>query len=172
MKEACNLGEGRACLTLAGAYKDGQGVKKDKSMVRHFNKKALDLYVYNCDKGNIDSCAMASNMYTTGYGTTQNYFKSNEFSKKACDGGKMNSCTKLGMNYYLGTGKRQDYKTANKYFAKACKGRDPRGCVQLGDNYMLGNGVKKDKKKAKEFFGKACDDGYQRGCASYSRLNR
>ena len=170
MREACDLGEERACLTLSGAYKGGKGLPKDNTKVRLYNKKALDLYAQKCNKDNTDSCAMASNLYYVGYGT-QNFFKSNEYSKKACNWGRMESCVKLASSYALGKGARQDYEKANVYYKKACDEGEISGCVSLGSNYMLGNGVKKNKSKAKDIFGKACDAGYQSGCDYYSILN-
>jgi TPR repeat protein len=120
-KKACEEGRGGGCVSLAGLYYYGKGVKFDY-------RKALSLYKKACDLGYGLGCTNMGYMYGKGRWVRRNLKKTFALYKRACELGDELGCNNLGHLYYNGIGVKKDIKKGGALFKKACKMGSRVGC--------------------------------------------
>ncbi len=94
--------------------------------------------------------------YSSGYGVSKDYIKSNEYLEKAAELNDYNATSNLGDRYRLGEFVDQDFSMAKYYYEKTLEinDEDPWTLFHLGEMYHFGWGVDENKVTAKTYFEK------------------
>ena len=150
-----------SCVRLAQMYRLGEGVEKDP-------KKALNILVEGCKKGDAMSCEQSGIYYSEGLGAEANHSKAHAIFQNACEVEKLaHSCARLAALYRAGLGGAKDFKLARTYFSSACDDDDAESCVLLGTMFQMGEGGAADPARAAQIFQKSCASGQGMGCTAF-----
>ena len=144
------------CRGLADARARGEDVGAARQRV--------SAKLYECRKGEFDSCASAGYAFDVGKGVTVDKRRAVELYRKACDGGHVTGCSNLGICYRDGDGVPADAVQAVALFRKACEGGNASGCSALGYQLERGSGVALDTVQAVASYRKSCDLDGPYGC--------
>lgn|GEM_PF-6937211 len=178
-REACNSGNSRACLALAGMFLKGEGGDVNE-------QAAMDLYQEECEGGNPLGCLGASQAIRTLYppapGNEERYRTAEAFARRACElKGKSEglTCMEAAILYSTGFGSPADsdlverFATAScnhgfKYTCGlradlvACAGGKGAACAALADKEDLK--TNRDPVKFSLWKQAACKNGHSRSC--------
>ncbi len=78
-KEACDLGNGGACLALSVMYDEGIGVEEDEVKAEKYLFQAKKLLEKDCELGDGNACLALSVMYDDGIGVEEDEVKAKKY---------------------------------------------------------------------------------------------
>jgi TPR repeat protein len=114
-----------------------------------------------CLSGDVQSCSLAGDMYTTGQnGTARDMVRAAEMYERACAGGMADICNTLGETYERTGTVEGGVQRAEELFQRACEGGSSAGCLNLG----LAFAARDDKLRALELYERSCNGGWSAGC--------
>jgi TPR repeat protein len=152
-EQGCSLGNGLACLRLAGSVE-----------LSGARGKAADLYERACSQGERSGCNNFLALALSVLGPV----KAGPLLKQettACEQDDSLACWFVADLYRDGIGVQRDFSNAAAYYQRACEAEEPLACTSLGDLYLTGRGVPADRKRAAALFRTACQEGDNEACS-------
>lgn len=122
LRQACDLGYDRGCLSLAGAYREGAGVDQDEAEARRLVQRGQELLTTACEGGNGRKCLELGFYYLfddTGL-IGPDSAKAREVLLRGCDLLDGNSCILAADIYSFGLGVARDPQKARELTTKGC----------------------------------------------------
>jgi TPR repeat protein len=178
---AARRGDADAQYSLAGMYKNGQGVAADRDQAiawyrkaaaqKHARaKSALSLMQANqrrfeqalssAVEGNVDSQYKLANMYAMGTGTDSDPELARKWYQSAAQHGHDKAQYKLARFLYSDVGKASDEPAAFAWFRRSAEQGYAPAQYYVAEMYALGRGVEKDLEQALLWYQKAAEGGY------------
>jgi len=153
-------GDPKAQLQLAGCYKEGRGIGKDKT-------QALGWIEKSANQKYLLAQLMLGQCYLDGEIVQKDEKKAFQWYKKAAEGGCVEAQYNVGSCYYNGTGTLKNNEEAFKWVKKATEQpmterfstKAPDAYFILGQLYDRGEGCEVNKKEAITWMAKAADQG-------------
>ncbi len=166
LTSACEAAIVPACSTLALAYDNGTGVRRD-------DQKAVQLAHGACDAGEPSACVIYARAMLFGdHGVARDPHRTRELAATSCERGVASGCTLAGL---AESGALQNALEAQRWLRRGCDGGDGPGCAALAYQYFNGGlageaqGVAVDATLGVEFATRACDLESAIGCALLAR---
>ena len=153
VKEAADLGNGKACALLGYFYEHAIGGNQDYVLAREAYLKALEL-------GEKDIYHRLGIYAYYGYGMEQNFEEAfNNFYAGAQEG-EVNCYYYLGVLYSKGEGVKKDQSQALYWYQQGANAGDVKAMYNLSIYYENGIYVTKDLEKAKYWLEKSAEGGF------------
>lgn len=155
---ACDSGDAGACLALANAYAEAEGVPKDPF-------RASQLYRRGCDLGHAEACMFLAEAYRTGNGTRADQAVALDLYVRACELKNGLACRSVGDLYTMGTVGLVDGKSAGVWYRMGCDLGDAQACTAAGLWVERGDGAAIiDLPTSVQLFERGCLGGHLRAC--------
>lgn len=156
VREAADMGNPYALITLACFYGNGTGVEKDEQKALEWAHKAEEILIEIAEHGDVAAQLYLAAQYRDGNnGFELNKDKAFEWFQRAAEQGDAQAQYEVGMCYELGTGVKQNYNEAAEWYHKAAEQGNTYAQMQLGGLYNNGLGVKEDKTESLRWYHKA-----------------
>ena len=165
---ACSKGDGKACVTAANIYKNGED-STGKKIVADLDK-ARSFFIKACDNHEGSVCNEIGKELSSPNRKDVDFVAATEFFEKGCNVNNYEACTNLGV-LYAGTNElRRNFDKSYQYFVKACSGQNARGCTLLGLMYEKGQGVVTNISKATSLYQRSCNNNDPQACVNLGLL--
>lgn len=152
-KDACRVGDGSACLHLAGETWD-----EDKLA-------AWSWYNLACDAGDAVGCSASGRMQLYGQdGVAEDPAAALRRLQRAVDKGLRNAMLHLGNAKFEGAGTARDLAGAMDLYLRACAMGDPWACGNLGTSVVWRHSSLVDVTSAIALMRLACEQGDESSC--------
>ena len=181
--DACENGNGKACMTLAEYYGSGSrfyNIEKNDAKAKQFYKKYYQLansdniedLVKQCDYGLAGVCRYIAYCYRDGKKVMKNRHKEIQYYKKACKLGDIYICDKIPVidnmsEYFSTTLHLTNNSEKYKRLEKICNGGYAKACNYLFQKYKSkGKEIEASKyfNKTKHLMEKDCKNNIGEGC--------
>lgn len=152
LSEACDAGDGEACLELGAV----EAIETPK--------KAITYYRRACVLGFASGCRLLGEAYVSGTGVTRDHTKGRTLLRQACDVADVDACFSLASV--------PGVRDRLELLERACGAQIAEACYRLGSHYSdnpLSAGMPAIYEKATSYFQEACDTGHQQGCEALRR---
>ena len=131
---------------------------------------AAPILIDLCEKGYVQTCAVAGKLVASGMGLEQDVSKALKLFTIGCSGKIVDSCRNAAMVHEQAAPPIRNQEKAAGFELKACDLGDMRSCQKLGHRYTTGVGAEKDRETAFYLSNKACEGNDGEGCADMGRL--
>jgi hypothetical protein len=125
LERACKGKIAFGCATLGRIYQDNYSpriVAADPGRADCFNKRALELFMADCERNDGDACLEAAQLYWVGRGVLRNNSKRWHYTGRACENGNAYACAQIGESLWQGApGLELDFPRAAKMLIRACE---------------------------------------------------
>lgn len=160
LRDACDRGDGDACVDLGIRHDRGAGVAADPVV-------AAALYRRACDLGNPRGCYDLGVAHHDGAGVARDEARARALFERACDGGYAAACLNLGVAFER-SGDPSELTAAAERYARACAADDVEvirlACFNLALLHANGLGVPRDRARAVAWFTRGCDHDDSKSC--------
>ncbi|KAH3766084.1 sel1 repeat family protein [Pelomyxa schiedti] len=124
--------------------------------------KAVSLYQWAADAGNVSAMFNLGVCYVNGDGVDKDSHKAVSLYQRAADAGNARAMFTLGVCYWYGDGVDKDIHKAVSLYQRAADAGYSMAMFDLGVCYVNGDGVDKDSHKAISLYQRAADAGNAR----------
>jgi len=185
LRKAAYRRDARAMNTLAGAYRNGEGVPRSRRWARYWYQiaakgrgcvepmrslgrlfqeehqfdRALVWYEKAARAGSVEAMVDAGWMYEEGLGVRRNPEEARRWYRTAAAGGSPRGMLAMGWIYQESVGVPRDYALARAWYRKAAQAGSAGAMNNLGLLYLNGWGVERDSAEAIRWFRRARDAG-------------
>lgn len=162
----CRKGDGKACLKVATAHYQGNGVRQS-------HRRAAQWFGRACQTKAPEGCFHLANMYELGRGVTKDLTAAMKQYGAACRGKVGPGCYRLGMYWYEGQGGSRDFGRATSFFKASCDVThkyQALSCFYVGQAFASGQGVSRSMTQCAAFMKKSCGLGGRKGCTGLAAL--
>ena len=160
LEMGCKVGDPRACSSLAGRLRMGEGVVEN-------DKEALRLSLDACDKGFGEACTQAGAMIEYGEGLAKDPDRAVREYQRACRLMDPRGCTRAGARLTRVQPETSELMARGlEYLEQGCTQGDGDGCWLLGERSIFGSVSVRDRKAGLPWFERGCEEKSDNACAA------
>jgi hypothetical protein len=188
---AARQGNAEAEYSLAGMYKNGQGITADRDQAGEWyrraaaqnharaksalilmeaNQRRFEQALSSAADGNVDSQYKLANMYAMGIGTNTDPERALQWYQRAAQRGHDKAQYKLARLLYSDLEETSDAPAAFAWFLSSAKQNYAPAQYYVAEMYALGRGVERDLEQALLWYRKAAEGGYGPAYKGISRI--